>query len=57
MEAVGGDVPLDELLEAWLVDGDAPGEEGVHFPLVVIHANDVVADLGEASAGDEANIS
>ena len=55
-EAPGGDVALDHFFEARLVDGDAAGLEHLHLVGVVIDADDVVADLGKAGAGDEADV-
>ncbi len=55
-QALGGDVAVDEFFEAGLVDRDFAGVEHVHFALVVIHADDVVADFGETSARDEADV-
>ena len=49
-EALGGDVAMHEVFEAGLVDGDFAGLEGIDFALVVIDANNVMADLGEACA-------
>ena len=55
-QALGGDVAVHEVFEAGLVDRDLAGLQRIDFALVVIDADDVVADFGEAGAGDEADI-
>ena len=47
---------MDDFFEAGLVDRDLALPERLDFALVVIDADDVVADVGEAGAGDEADI-
>ncbi len=47
---------MHEVFETGFVNGDFARLEGVHFALVVIDANDVVAHFGEAGAGDETDI-
>ena len=49
-QAFGGDVAMDEFLEARLVDRDLARLQHVDFALVVIDADDVVADFREAGA-------
>ena len=49
-------VLFDELFEAGFVDGDPPFSEEIHFGGVVIHADDVVSDLGEASARNQTDV-
>jgi len=48
LEAAGGAVAGHHLLEARLVDRDAPAVEEGNLGLVDVDAEDVVADLGEA---------
>ena len=47
---------VDELIEARLVDGDFPGTEAGDLLLVDVDADDVVAGVGEAGAGDQADV-
>ena len=56
-ETTGGDVALDEFLEAGLIDGDTPGGEHVDLALIVVDAEDPMPHLSEASACDEADVS
>ena len=49
-QALGANVPVDEVFEPRLIDRNFSRLKGIHFPLVVIHANDVMADFSEASA-------
>jgi len=49
-------VAAHDLLEPGLVDGDAPGFEDVDLAPVQIEAEDVVADVGEAGARDQAHV-
>ena len=51
-----GDVAVDHFLETRLVDRDLARLERFHFAWVVIDTDDVVADIGEAGARDEADI-
>ncbi len=55
-QALGGDVAVDELLEAGLVNRDFAALQHVHLALVVIDADDVVADFREAGARDETDV-
>jgi hypothetical protein len=48
---------VDEVLEPGLIDRDLAGAELGDFLLVVVDANDVVSNLGEASPGNETDIS
>ena len=52
----GGDVLFHQFLEARLVDRDASPFQEFNLGRVIIHANHVVPDLGEAGAGDEPDI-
>ena len=56
-EALRRHVAVDQVLEARLVNRDFTALEHVDFALVVIDANDVVANFREASARDETDIS
>ncbi len=55
-EPLGGDVAMHDLFQAGLVDRHLAALERFDFARVVIDADDVVADFGETSAGDEADI-
>src|SRR5438067_1370768 len=55
-QPVRGHIPVDDFLEARLVDRDFPGLERFHFAQVVVDADDVVADVGKTSAGHETDI-
>ena len=57
MKAPGSDIAVEKVLEAGFVNGNFSGTELFDFFSVVIDANHIVADFGEASAGDETNIS
>ncbi len=56
MQALGGDILVDEFFEARLVDRNLARRKHVDLALVVINTNDIVADLGETSAADKTNI-
>ena len=56
VKPAGGDVFLHQFLQARLVNGDAAGLEQFDLGRVVIHADDLVADFGEAGAGDQADV-
>ena len=51
-----GDIAVNDFLEARLVDRHLAGLERFDFARIVIDADDVVADVGEASARDETDI-
>ena len=55
-EPSGGDVFFHEFFESRLINRDAAGLEQFDLGRVVVHAHDLMADLGEAGAGDQANI-
>ena len=57
MQALGSDIAVEKVLEARLVNGNFSGAELLDFFCVVIDANHIVADFGEASARDETDIS
>ena len=56
MEAVGGDGGLHEVGEAGFVDGGFARLHEFDFFFVDVDADDVVAGVGEANAGDEADV-
>ena len=56
LQPLRGDVLVDQLFEARFVDGDFAGEQRVHLALVVVHADDVVADFREAGTRDKTDI-
>ena len=47
---------MNHFFQARLVNGDAACLECFYFPRIVVDANDIVADIGKTSAGDEADI-
>src|SRR3990172_918958 len=55
-EASLSPIPRHQLLEARLVDWHSSSLQHVDLPPVVVHADDPVADLGQAGPGDEADI-
>lgn len=57
MKAASGDIAVDQLLESGLVNGNFALDELLDFFGVVVDANDVMANLGKASARDETDIS
>ena len=52
----GGGVFLDEFIEAGFVNRDAAGLEQFDLRRVVVHANDLMADLGETGSRDQADV-
>ena len=56
VQAARGDVALDHRLEPGLVDRNAAGVQHVDLARVDVEAQHVVADLGEAGAGDQADV-
>jgi len=57
VEALGGHIAVEKVLEARFVNGNFSSAELFDFFRIVIDTNHIVADLGEASARDEADIS
>ena len=57
MQALRGDIAVDQFLEAGLVDRHFAGAELGDLFLIVVDANHIVADFREARPGDEADIS
>jgi hypothetical protein len=55
-EALGGDVFFHQGFEAGLINRDLAGEEGLDFAWVIVHADDVVPDFGEAGACGESDV-
>src|SRR5207237_453692 len=49
-------VSMHNLFESRFINWDLPFLQCVHLPLIVIHADDVVTDIGEARAGDQPHI-
>src|SRR5205814_830213 len=52
-QATGGDVLLHERFEVGFVDGDAAGLEHGDLFEIVVHAYDLVSDLGKTRAGHQ----
>jgi hypothetical protein len=48
---------MNDIFQARLVNRDLPALEAINLSLVVVDAGDIVADIGEASTGDETDIS
>src|SRR6185503_6686926 len=57
LDAFGLDVGLDERVQAGLVDGDDALFQGFDLFRVDVHANDVVAHVGQARPGDQPHVS
>jgi hypothetical protein len=55
-EPAGLDVGSHEFLEPRLVDRDATGLQGLDLGDVVVDATHVVAEIGEAGAGNQTDI-
>ena len=55
-QAAAGDVAPDHVLQTGLVDGDAAAVEGLDLAGIDVQTHHVVADLGEAGTGDEADV-
>jgi len=55
-QTVGRDVAMDDLLQPGLINRDPAGLEGFDFFFIVVDANDIVSDVGEAGAGNETYI-
>src|SRR5665213_2919378 len=51
-----GDIFLDEFFQAGFVNGNATGLEHFYFGRVIVHADDMVADLGKTGSRDQSNI-
>ena len=56
VEAPGREVLLQQLIESRLIDRRLAALEHLDLPLVDVHAQDVVTDLGETSAGDQSHV-
>ena len=52
----GGDIFLYEIFESGFVNRDAAGLEQFDFRRVVVHANDMVADLGKTGSRDQTDV-
>ena len=50
------DISVNDFLQSGFVDRHLARLEGLYFSRIVIHADDVMADVGKAGAGDEADI-
>ena len=57
VQASGSGVSGDDFIQAGFVDGQLALFETVDFLRADVHAGDVVADFGEAAAGNKANVS
>jgi hypothetical protein len=52
----GGDIFADQFLKAGFINRNAAGLKHFYLVRVVIHADHVMADLGETSSRDESNV-
>ena len=55
-QSLRGNIAVDDFLKARLVDRDFAGLQRFHFSRVVIDADDVMADVGETSAGHQTDV-
>src|SRR5438552_14001231 len=51
-----GDIAMDDLLETRLVDRHLAGSQGFNLAHVVVDADNVVADIGEAGTCDKTDV-
>ncbi len=56
-QAAGGDVPLHQGLESGFIDGDMSPVQRLHLLIIDVAADDRVAGLRQAGAGNEADVS
>jgi len=56
MQTVRGNIAMDNFFQAGLIDWNAPGLEGFNFFLIIVYANDVVADVGKTCSRDKPNV-
>jgi hypothetical protein len=56
VDAPGGEIALQQIVESGLVDRRLAALEHLDFALVDIDAQHVVADLGKARTRDQANV-
>ena len=57
LQPAGGDVAVNHFFEPRLVDGHFAAFQDLDLALVVVHAQHVVADLGEAGARNQSDVS
>src|SRR5262249_30779353 len=56
MQSVGRHIAVNDFLKPWFVDRNSSGFKRFDFRLIVIDANDVVADVGKAYPGNQPHI-
>src|SRR5205807_4653751 len=56
VQAMRGDVSMNDFLQARFVNGNTAVAQGLDFLLVVIYADDVVTDVGKASSGNQSYV-
>jgi len=56
LQPSGSDVLFDQLFQSRLVDGNAARLKHLHLVRVVVHADDVVAEIGKAGPRNEADV-
>ena len=49
-------ISVNDFLQSGFIDGHLARPEGLYFSWIVIHADDVMANVGKAGAGDETDI-
>ena len=55
-QPLGGHVPVDYLLEPWLINRDLSRLQRLDFARVIVDTKDVVANISKAGAGDQPDI-
>jgi hypothetical protein len=55
-KSLGRNISVNDLLQSGFVDGHFALLERLYFSWIVIDADNVVADVGKAGAGDETDI-
>jgi len=53
---MSGNIAMNDFFQPRLVDWNAPGLEGFNFALIVVYANDIVADVGKTGSCDKPDV-
>ena len=56
-QSAGGNIAMNDFFQAGFVNRDLPALQAIDLSLVVVDADDIVADIGEASTSHETDIS
>ena len=56
LEPMRGDIAVDEFFQAGFINRNAAGLQRFDLGCVIVDANDVVADVGKACAGDKTDV-